>query len=67
MSRGWGSDLSANGQHSWRGGHFATDKTVGSSVFAIDRWDAAYLLEKQPEQYERDAEAMDLLRREDSS
>lgn len=33
----------------------------GGSVFAVDRWDGAYLLETQRAQYERDVEALTLL------
>ena len=32
------------------------------TVFAIDRWDAAYLLEHQYDQYARDPEALGMLR-----
>lgn len=34
---------------------------VGSAIFAVDRWDASFLLQTQREQYADDAEALELL------
>ena len=49
---------------SWLGlcTNFLLSASSGAAVFAIDKWDATFLLQEQFEQYARDREALGLLR-----